>query len=346
MENQEKGAVTEEDIKEYTYEAKQKLKQRKLVFDPNLFDFQKEFDINGAVYEIDPIQDEMTTFYIKQDPFFKRAYFTNYSPKFFALLQYKARLREPLNFSTMGDTRTGKSYSMITLLCYLNALNGKKTTIDYICGNSIELLEKLKNMPEDMTKDCCFLVDESKKSVFGYGSTAKKMKIEDINNIVAMNNISIITICPTGFMNAEASTLGLRTYGKCPELKINRFMFYNLSESGHTKRPKGMIYLPIFTEVVPYWRELERDYLIRKKTWIQDEISGNADILLKIQKKEGERFFLDQNYQLLKTKDQRKQYIALELGSEFTTKEIESIELITQLYRKGAIKVSEEKSED
>lgn len=339
----ERKKISESDIEQYKLETKQVSNQRELTLDPNLFIY-KEFDLNNAYYELDTLQNRLLNKYLRRDPSFREAFYSNFTPDFVQFLVDKVRLNEPFHISTMGTIRGGKSYAMITILCFVNALYGRRTTIDYISGNAIEFLMKIQGMPSSYLLNSIFLNDEDKQAMFGYGSTASKMKLSDVQNIIAMNNISTITINPKRFSNEDAF-YGLRAFGRCRRTKTVRFMLYNLQESASTHTPMGMVYIPIFPEVVPYWKELESEYLMKKKTWIEEEQRGEGDILIKIQKAEADRFMKDGNYRGLTKKKDRIQYITLKLGSEWTTKQIEGIENITGLIRQGAVDIDEREKE-
>jgi intein/homing endonuclease len=241
---------------------------------------------------------------------------------------------------------SGKSYSGgITTASFLNALYGRKTTIDYICANSYEFLEKIQQLPSEMLTNSCFLIDEDKMSVYNTGSIAKKMKLSDVQNIIAMENISTISINPQKFANSDAQ-YGLRSFGKCKNTKTVRFMLYNLQEGSRGGiLPLGMVYIPIFTEVLPYWRELEEDYLIKKKTWIRKEQRGEGDILADLQMRTAQKFMQDDKFVLLKKKNEKLTYISIKLGSEWTKGECLSILNITELIRQGVMERGDEKKD-
>jgi hypothetical protein len=66
--------------------------------------------------------------------------------------------------------------------------------------------------------------------MFSIGSTAKKLKLQDVANIISINNISTISLNPIKFANKDAF-YGLRLFGKCSKTHTNRAMLYNLQES-------------------------------------------------------------------------------------------------------------------
>ncbi len=296
-------------------------------------------DLTKANYQIDALQNRLLEFYLRSDRNFRRAFSINYTTDFMTYIKDKVRLREPIHISTIGATRSGKSYTMI-FLCYLiMALHKKRFTMDYICANAYEFIEKLKVMPEEDLKDSVFLIDEEKMTVFGVGSIAKKMKITDVQNIIAINNISTIMLNPSSWANKDAS-YGLRTFGRCFETKTVRMMLYNLSEKGKGgELPMGNIYLPIFTEALDkkYAQELEKEYLAKKNAWVRQEMRGEGDVLAEIKKSSAKGFIKDNNYLDLKSKTLRITYINQKMGSEWTKTEVEEIESITRLLRQGSL---------
>ncbi len=296
-------------------------------------------DLTKADYQIDALQNRLLEFYLRADRNFRRAFSINYTNDFITYVKDKVKLQEPIHISVIGATRSGKSYTMITLCYLIMALNKKRFTMDYICANAYEFIEKLKVMPEEDLKNSVFLIDEEKMTVFGVGSIAKKMKISDVQNIIAINNISTIMLNPSSWANKEA-TYGLRTFGRCFKTKTVRMMLYNLSEKGKGgEMPMGNIYLPIFTEILDkkYADELEKEYLAKKNAWVRQEMRGEGDVLAEIKKSSAKGFLKDGKFMDLKTKALRTTYINQKMGSEWTKSEVEEIESITKLLRDGSL---------
>lgn len=302
-------------------------------------------------FELDAIQNELVQYYVRNDIRFRKAFFTDFTPQFLRLLVDKAKLNEPNFFSVSGNVRSGKSYSSVTIAILNSALYQKLFSVDYICANKMEFLEKIKDMPEEMTRNSTFLIDEDKSGVFGQGSFAKKMGLQDVQNIVAKYNISTLNLCPTRFSNPDAH-YGLKSFGKAvfknqPVLEngkpnyvgITRFMLYNLQEgSKGGVLPMGMIYIPIFTKLFPkeYAQKLEDDYIQKKDAWIMGEIKGETDILAEMRVKIAKKFAKDKGCMELKKKE-RFTYISTVLGSGYTNGEIQEIVNLTSLIEKGII---------
>lgn len=300
-------------------------------------DLKFQINLKDAFYELDELQQEMLNFYLRADFRFKQAYHTNYTVPFIKWLRTSANLREPVHLSILGKTRSGKSYTAITIAIIHSLLNGRIFNSEYICAEAYEFLEKLKTMPSEKLINSIFLIDESRNAQYGFGSTARKMKLKDVQNIIAINNISTISLTPDRWANEEAN-YGLRTFGRCFKTKSVRLMLYNLQEGSHGgSLPMGMVYLPIFTELLPkeYAEKLEKEYLEKKNEWVNAERRGEGNALAEIKKKTAEAFCHDEQFLGIKKKKERMTYISQKLGGEWTTKEFEEILNLTELIKQG-----------
>jgi hypothetical protein len=307
-----------------------------------LWDLNFSFNLAEADYQLDALQNEMLQFYLRNDMKFRLAFSTNWTPQFIQFMKDKARLREPLHISTIGPTRSGKSSAMLSI-CVIHALlNGRVFDERYICANSYEFIEKLKEMEEKDLVNSIFLIDEAKNSVYSAGSIARKTKILDVQNIIAINNISTISITPDRWSNEQAN-YGARSFGRCFKTKTVRFMLYNLQEGGRGgSLPMAMIYIPIFNALLPetHAKILEEKYLSRKKAWVQAEMRGEGDVLGIIHRKTAQSFMRDEQFLGLKKKNERSAYIQQKLGSEWTKSEIETVLNLTNMMKNG-IKLNE-----
>lgn len=296
------------------------------------------YDLSKAKFDIDALQNEMLNSYLRNDMRFRRAYNKDFTSIFIQFLKDKVKLHEPIPLSISGPVRSGKSVSSITVCIIHQALQGRLFTVEYICPNEYSFLEKLRAMPEDKLKGRIFLIDEEKTAVFGVGSFARKMKMEDVANIIAINNISAIRINPMRFPAQDVSWYGLRAFGRDRVNKVNRFMLYNLQEGqGGAIRPMGMVYLPIFTAILPkgYAEKLEKEYLAKKNEWVTKEMRGEGDILHELKRKLSENFSRDKIFLGLKKGKERKVYISSKLGSEYTRTEVEEILTMSMMFIKG-----------
>jgi hypothetical protein len=305
----------------------------------SLKDLKFTFDLAKADYQLDVLQNELLKSYLRADPRFRRAFNQNYTPQFFQFLRDKARLKEVVHLSIMGQVRSGKSSVALSIASYLMACHGKRFTIDYVCANAYEFIEKLKVMPQEELDNTCFVIDEQKQSVYGVGSIAKKMKITDVANIIAIRGISTISLNPQTWANKE-SFYGIRLFGKDYASQTCRMMLYNLQAGGkQSELPMGNLYIPIFNVFLPknYAEELNKAYLKKKNAWVLDEQRGQGDVLAELRKKSAENFVRDKKFLQIKKKKERMAYIQQKMGSEWTSKECEDILTLTSLLEQGLL---------
>jgi hypothetical protein len=295
------------------------------------------FNLKECDYQIDTLQNRLLEFYLRADRRFRHAFNLNFTNDFIQFLKDKSRLREPTHLSIMGNTRSGKSYIGCTIAIMQMAFYGKKFDVDYICSNSYEFLEKLQSTSSEKLKNSVFICDEE-KNPFGVGSLAKKVKLQDVQNIIAINNVSTINITPTRWSGGDNLNYGLRTFGRCFKTKTCRMMLYNLMEKGKGgELPLGNVYLPIFTAILPKAEAdtLEQAYLKKKMKWVEAEQRGEGDVLADLKKKTAKAFSKDKKFLGLKSKRDRVTYITQVLGSEWTKSEVDEIESITKLLHSG-----------
>lgn len=309
---------------------------RKIEDEP--FDIRKlkfEFDLSKTNYQLDVLQNRFLEFYLRSDLRFRRAFHQNYTNDFIKYIRDKCRLNEPLTLSVLGSVRSSKSYSSISWCAIHQGYYNRKFTIDYVCANAMEYLEKVKSFSPEKLYNRIFLIDEEKSAMFNVGSVARKMKLLDVQNIIAINNVSTIMLNPHKFQDTHAN-YGLRTFGRCFETKTSRLMLYNLQESAKLI-PVGNLYIPIFTALLPkdYAEPLEKAYLKKKMEWVGKEQRGEMDILAEIRKKSARELMEDSQFLSLEKKNEQLTYISQKLGSEFTKGEIEEIHQITKLLRQG-----------
>lgn len=301
-----------------------------------------DIDISQALFELDALQGELINRYLRQDRNFLRAFHTNYTSLFFQFIKDKVRLNEPFGISIMGQPRSGKSVSAITIAGLAMESRGRIMDTKHIVSDSYKFMEALKD--ENITHfGDCFVVDESKQAVFGTGSTAKKVKLLDIQNIIAVNNISTLWLRPDGWA-AETSMYGLRAFGRsqfCKDgkllpMRINRFMLYNLQESSAGgSLPLGMVYLPHFADILKNGKQLWKDYTIKKQDWVDAEQKGQGDTLIESMFKVAEKISKFSKFVQLKGNAQKKTFIITALGSETPKGEIDQIFNIIKLIDQG-----------
>lgn len=299
-------------------------------------DLNLNFDLSKCNFQMDILQEKLLQFYIKSDRKFRRAFHTNWTNEFFQFIKDKNKLKESLHLSTIGQVRSGKSMSMISCCIFHQALYNRKFNINYICANEYEYIEKLQTFSENELFDRIFLLDEEKQTVYGSGSVAKKMKMQDVQNIIAINNISTIAINPISWANPHAF-YGLRAFGRCMETGINRFMLYNLQSSQSTSSPMGLVFIPMFQKFIPdvYAKDLEKKYLDKKLRWVEQERKGEGDVLAELRKNVAKGFIKDKQYLKLIKKDQKMTYISTKLGSEWTKSECLEIFNLIEMLKNG-----------
>lgn len=302
--------------------------------------FNFSYDLSKCNFEQDVLQNSMLDFYVRNDERFRKAMYTDLTSQFFQYIKDKVRLKEPIYISVMGQVRSSKSSSMITVVFIINYLNGRIMDMRYVNSNAIDLLDSIKNMPEGDLKNSAFLIDEEKTGTFGVGSVAKKLRMDDVQNIIAINNLSMISICPTKFPRASASHYGLRSFGRDFTNKINRFMLYNLQESDSTSRPMGMVYIRPFNYFLPeeYAKPLEKAYLEKKQNWVDNEMRSTGDLSTELKKRLAKIFSKDTIYSQIKKKNEKIAYLVSKVGNtEYTKSEIDELYNLISLYQQGFI---------
>lgn len=300
------------------------------------------FNLKEAIFELDVLQQSLIQKYLREDRNFLRAYYTDYTSLFLQFLQEKAQLNEPVHFSIMGGVRGGKSSSGICIGGMMSEARNKLYSINKIMSSEYEFLQTLKDNKFVEFGDC-FVIDESKQAVYGVGSTAKKVKIQDVQNIIAVNNISTIWIKPDGW-SFEGAMYGLRAFGrgqfdkfgKALPMRINRFMLYNLQESSTGgSLPLGMLYIPHFADYLDNGKELWQQYSDKKQKWVNEEMSGTADATMENMFKLAEKLTKNKHFSNLKKANEMEAFISTAVGSEMTRGEVKQLLTLCRLIRNG-----------
>jgi len=189
-----------------------KEKKKEISFDLAEINEKIQKALEYAEFIVDPLQQALIERYMQQDPDFAQALYIDYTEKFLEFLRYKAFHNEPISISIMGIQRGGKSYAAITLHAIMMLLRGFVPDANFIVSDKNEYLRALKAPCEQVAKRC-FVIDEDKTAVFGTGSIARRQKLLDVQNIIAVNAISTIWIRPDEFSFGDAQ-YGLRVFGK------------------------------------------------------------------------------------------------------------------------------------
>jgi len=245
---------------------------------------QQRIQINPMTlkYSVDKIQDERIKDRMSKNPEYARIMSINNSKLFFEWIMEKLRLKENIIIEIKGYTRSGKSSVGITIAKLISYLTGKEFTQYQICRNESEYQQKIKLWSKlRKTFNTVWVVDEQKETHVGVGSYAEMTLQEDINNIVAIENIHTIWIHPPHFVGRN-SLVGLETYGRNFEHRITRCIMYDLHENKKVGIPMGLVFIPIFRD-----KSFEEKYV--EKKWEQvdgllqgEDISGLVDARFRI----------------------------------------------------------------
>ncbi len=291
--------------------------------------------IQEAVFETDALQQEAIMGYLRDDEKFRRLFNKDLTGLFYQYIDDKIRLREPITINVKGSVRSGKSTIAITIACRVAERNGKQLTGHNICANEFSFLDKVKTAEDNDV----FVIDESKEGVFGVGSMAKKMKINDIQNIIAKKNISTIWITPRRF-NDTNSDYGLQTLGRARNVnpRLVKLLLYNLlDKSIGSIIPFGYVIMPIFDDVYPYGEKLRLEYEAIKDEWIEKEKDSDTNVMFDIQKERALELINDRKFLSLDKIKDMVVFAKSKLPSEFTKQEVEEIVRLAKLINDGII---------
>lgn len=294
-----------------------------------------KIDYKKAIFETDELLEESIFSQMRDNPKFLKMFYTDMTNKFYRYIDGKIKLREPISLGIKGFTRSGKSTIGITIACRIAEANGKRFSINNICENEFDFLKKVKTAEENDV----FVIDEGKESVFGIGSMAKRMKIDDIQNIIAKLNISTIWITPRKF-NDTNSDYGLRTLGRARNVspRLVKLLLYNLSEgTRHILIPFGYVIIPVFMDIYEYGKELDKEYQALKDDWIRREKESETNFMFNIQKEKAQDLLSNPTFTQLKKFKDRVIFAKTLLPSEFTKQEIDEIVRMTDLIEQGYI---------
>lgn len=235
----------------------------------------------------------------------------------------------------MVTHNSGKSTSAIYIAGKVKEMVGETLLPYNVCGSEFEFIDNLKNAK----KNDFYVIDESKKTVFGVGSTAKKLKILDVQNIIAVNNISTIWIRPDRW-SFEHATYGLRSAGRSFDSKprYNKYMLYNLQATGGAGEfPMGMVYIPHYEETLKDGKNIDKWYRAKKQAWVDKEQKGEGDAIYKFKLKIARKLAKDDKFSEMKKK-QKIVYISATLGSEWTRTECDEVVIMAEMIRGGMLK--------
>lgn len=300
--------------------------------------------MDNADFKVDALQEEAIMSYLRNDPKFLRTFQNDISDLFYQYLRDKQKLREPVSIGIKGAVRSGKSSAGIGIACYICELNGKRFSINNVCVSEYDFLQKIKSA----TENDVFVIDEQKEGVFGVGSMAKKMKIHDVQNIIAKLNISTIWITPRRFADTN-SDYGLHTFGKAItnfkgepiRPRLSKFLLYNLLEkSSGSIIPIGYVVIPFFPDIYDYGIEIDNQYQDKKDDWIEAEKMSEGNVMFNLQKIYADQLLSDPNFGRVRSMKDKILYARSVLPSEYTKQEIEDIVRMAHMIANGELKTN------
>ena len=219
--------VEENNIKK-EFEVYNKKNELLYIVDNNISEILKEF---YALKEIQFITDNFEEL-ILQDVFANDKETTikimrDITPLFKDWFYNKFKAKENVSISTRGNTRSGKSVSVLAIVDLACEFYQKPFDTEYIiCGNQKEYRLKLK----DAEFGDFFQIDENAFANVGLGSNTEMLQLKDIQNIIAKQNIHTAYITPRTFLSNN-SIIGIATWGKDTTNWLNRFLVYDLRSS-------------------------------------------------------------------------------------------------------------------
>jgi len=274
---------------------------------------------------------------------------TNLTSKFNSYIEDKLKAKEQVKLNIKGETRSGKSLVGLKLIHKITTNYKDKNfdSVKQVCANQRELLQKLN----EVIFGDSFLIDENAFTNVGSGSMTQLQQLKDINNIVAKENIHLISITPQVFMNTGA-TYGLEYYGRDSKNWLSRFLLLSLKNNmpeliGYVIFDIGKLFQE--TGCLIYnltggctnpnklkYEDLPKDY-IKYSSCISKDFS-----LDELQKEKNCPFYNVCSSQLCKYEHKKDKWIQRELKGGLREREIEKYDLGLSLFLEFAY-IEEEK---
>jgi len=295
-----------------------------------------------AHFETDTLQETFIYNSMRENKKFLRTMHTDFTPQFTDYLIRKTELDEPIGIGIKGVVRGGKSSFAILIACFLCGLRNKKMDVDHICKNEFDFLEKV---PSAEFGDV-YVIDESKCAVYGIGSVAKRMKLKDIQNIIAVKNISTFYLTPREF-NDTNSDYGFHVLGRARNCqpRLIRSLLYNLQERAvGTYVPYGLVTYPLFMDTVPYGEQFNKEYMQKKLSWVNQEQKSEGTIMHDIQLRMAKYLMQQQDFMAVKKKRERMILAKKYLADEFTEQEKGDIVSMVYMLEAGTLKFEDKKA--
>ena len=239
-------------------------------------------------------------------------------------------INEVLNTEILKNDKTNSAFFKAKDYVYQEAVKKRQISIKNICAHEFEYGNRLKKGDFDT----CYQIDEAKTGTYGLGAVAKRSKLVDIQNIIAVNNISSIWLRPDTWATGNAH-YGLMSFGKAEndkqgnplKTRINRFMLYNLQESKSVNFPLGMVYIPLIWDILPKEESdrLNREYLSKKLDWVKLEQISEEDVFNSDRFKLAYELSKDETFKSIKGFKNKLPYVRTQCTSSTTNNEIDDI---------------------
>jgi hypothetical protein len=254
-------------------------------------------NLKSISFEVDPIQNYTMQLKVQKLPVFAEAMNRNLTGIFFHFLDYKVEKKEPSILEWKGGVRTGKTTGAISTHKYIAQRSGVEFTIEMICPNEQYFVQRIPYAANNTS----MIVDEQMEQHTGLGAFREMQHTEDLNNIIAKNNISVSWIHPPDFVGRNAF-YGLETAGRNFEHKLTKFLIYDLTQKtfGVSSIPLGFVIVPKYDDI-----KFETEYEKRKDAHI--DALKNESIAVRQQSRLDEGFALAKNklYQRMKNNHQK-----------------------------------------
>lgn len=247
-------------------------------------------------------------------------FFYNATQFFITECKKYVQRQQCLRISIMGETRSGKSETAITLcLLFTNFFNEcqkkglfnksdvitegfahlKKNVFDTtnILSSQHEYINILRHKAADKTLNYgqFWQIDETIEQTGGIGSYTEEIELRNVNNIVAKFFQNEIWICPVRF-KTQNCPYGLRVYKKDVINRVNWCLLYKIDQSqtiGYSFL--GWVNVPLHTNEV-----LRKEYDHKKNLWIQEQFMGGGNTRMKERKKTAEQLSQDELFSELR----------------------------------------------
>lgn len=206
-----------------------------------------------------PLATEFFNQYQIEDEDYKRAMNYDVTETLFRYLFWKIKNDEPINFSTAGIQRGGKSGLTMSLALDISETTGIRfpTDASFIYRNQAAFLNDLPRLVPHGT----YIIDEQKTMRAQAGSFAQEQELEDFSHITAKDCINSFWNCPD-FQDRD-SEYGLRIIALDRKKALTKALLFDLknSDDGFI-RMFGSVVVKHYDPSVSW---LKPDILVKKK---------------------------------------------------------------------------------